>query len=712
MSDIDNNKIDLPSNELLNLKEEIFSEIRNTEKNLIEQINKKWYKVDSTNKSLLENINLIKDNHSRIIESITLQKLQLEKISDYESFKNKISSMTTTHEVRINSILDDISNFKTKFEKMLLDNLTVPGFIGPSSQYKSLQEYLSYHIFEFSKIKNEKDQLKIELKECKNKIDNFIKNLVSLNDSSISKCIVYIDNKVNTLNEFMKTTLSNFEKKNSEMKQGMIYSQQKLFENVKTHMKNFDNVLELKNDISLAMENKFKEFDIKLNEIGEINLKIDEKEKKIQNLVNNLNALDKKLKEINSNLKETKFKATQNQTAIIKINARLKNGKFMGQSNSTNSNNDIISVKEGNNLSPNKNPKIPNIGISQFKEVIAKGNNYLNKRKTANEDFSLLNKKDSKNNILSSKNKEMNKENSKEQIKEKNKEKIIEKSKEKTKEKSKEKLSPDIKDNPQKNNNKINKIYQNTFLNKNTINNEISFSLITNKNININKINKNVISTNNDFSISSIKNVDILNKPNDNTLQLFFKRNSKSEYNTKKKNKKYINSLKNKTLQINKPIKDSNKFNFKISQININIGDETKKIKTLSNDEGYMAETSKRSKGFNVNTLLQKNIYNNNHKYNIFNYKVVSLDEKVILDNDKDLYFIDLKNPINLKKRTIRLNLSSPLTHTLKTYQNQRIEEKNSSNEMNIKVSPAFGSTAYSFYQRKKLPYINSEKDF
>ena len=115
MSDIDNNKIDLPSNELLNLKEEIFSEIRNTEKNLIEQINKKWYKVDSTNKSLLENINLIKDNHSRIIESITLQKLQLEKISDYESFKNKISSMTTTHEVRINSILDDISNLKKCF---------------------------------------------------------------------------------------------------------------------------------------------------------------------------------------------------------------------------------------------------------------------------------------------------------------------------------------------------------------------------------------------------------------------------------------------------------------------------------------------------------------------------------------------------------------------------------------------------------------------
>ena len=119
------------------------------------------------------------------------------------------------------------------------------------------------------------------------------------------------------------------------------------------------------------------------------------------------------------------------------------------------------------------------------------------------------------------------------------------------------------------------------------------------------------------------------------------------------------------------------------------------------------------SKGFNINTLTQKNINNkanNNTIYNLFNYKVVSLGDKILLESDsKDIFSLDINNPVNLKKRSIRINLVSPLSHTLKTYRSQKFERKNknnSPNEVKIKAAPAFGSTAYSFYHRKNFPNI------
>ena len=60
-----------------------------------------------------------------------------------------------------------------------------------------------------------------------------------------------------------------------------------------------------------------------------------------------------------------------------------------------------------------------------------------------------------------------------------------------------------------------------------------------------------------------------------------------------------------------------------------------------------------------------------------------------------------------LKKRSIKINMTSSLTDTLKNYQNEK--NKNQNKELNIKVSPAFGSTVYTFYNRNNFPNINNK---
>jgi hypothetical protein len=87
----------------------------------------------------LEKVDLMMENNKKMFDSITLQKMKLEKISDYEPFKNKIEYMVTTHEMRINTIMNDLYNVKTRYDKIFENNLTVPGFIGLLSAIKLYQ---------------------------------------------------------------------------------------------------------------------------------------------------------------------------------------------------------------------------------------------------------------------------------------------------------------------------------------------------------------------------------------------------------------------------------------------------------------------------------------------------------------------------------------------------------------------------------------------
>ena len=221
------NIINFSSNIIHDLKDEILADIRQTENKLIDQINKKWCKIEETNNSLFEKLNLMMENTKQMFESMTVQRLRLEKISDYEPFKNKIEAMVTTHEIRINSLITDVMNIRTKYDKIISDNLTVPGFIGPSCQFKKISDYLLNNIMEQSKTKNEKDQLKSDIKECRNRVDGFLKNMVNLNDSSVLRCNEYTDNKEKNIKEYVQNILENFEKKSFEMRAGLYDDQQK-----------------------------------------------------------------------------------------------------------------------------------------------------------------------------------------------------------------------------------------------------------------------------------------------------------------------------------------------------------------------------------------------------------------------------------------------------------------------------------------------------
>ena len=617
------------------------------------------------------------ETNKQLFESMSAQKIILEKISDYEPFKNKIEAMVTTHGIRINTILTDFFNLRTKYDKIISDNLMVPGFIGPSCQFKTMSEYLLNQILENSKVKNEKEQIKSDVKECKNRVEGFLKNMVNLCDSSVLRCNKYTDTKEKNIKEYIQNALQNFEHKNLDMKARLYDKQEKMFEQLQNDMKEFDDVLAMKRDINEALHNKFKEYEKKF---GKLNEKFSEKEMEIRNLSKELKQSLKSIHELNLTMKQILFKETANQMDIIKINAKLKKNSHISYSNdlyNLNNNTTNINSKINNdnlttsheNYSPQKKTEIPNEGINLFKESILKGKSLINRRRGElfKDDLFHLKKKESKKMVL---------------------------------------FKGQEKDNDEDNSDKENenKLYEQINFKKYVPSNEINYT-ITSDNLNIKKYN-------NEDSITSIKNKIITNTINnteinvnkntiDNNKRVPYKRNSKSDYK-KKKNGKFINLLK-KNLNHDKNI-DYHKLNFypvvTDSNNNNNNNNNSKKYRTLKSD-GFIASSSKISKGFNIKTL-SKNFINKNK----FNYKIVTIGDKISLGSDsKELYSLDFET---LRKRSIRLNLVSPLSNTFKLYQNEK-NRQNINNELNIKVSPAFGSTAYSFYQKNDFPNINNK---
>jgi len=203
-------------------KDELLGNVHDLEKKLNERINNIENKLINDLDNFSNNMNSLIEKNKDMVLSVVSQKLKLEKITELEAFKKKVDDMLITHGIRIKNNLDDISKMKVKYDKIVSENLYVPGYIGSSCQYRNLSEYLSYNISEVSKMRIEKDQIKRDIKELKGKIEGLMKNMISLNDTSVQLCNKYTDNKQKDFQRLLDSALKEVNEKNLEMRTLMV----------------------------------------------------------------------------------------------------------------------------------------------------------------------------------------------------------------------------------------------------------------------------------------------------------------------------------------------------------------------------------------------------------------------------------------------------------------------------------------------------------
>ena len=305
-----------PDNEMIIFKNEVYSHIRELETQLNTRLNKTQIKLDSDFDSYSKKIDTLIENNKEMILSLVSQKIKVEKISELESFKNKVDDMIITHEVRIKNNMDEISKIKLKYDKIIVDNLYVSGFIGTACQFKNLSEYLSYNISEVSKLKLEKEQLKKDLKEIKGKFDGLMKTIINLNDNSVKLCNKYTDNKQVEIQNIVDNNTKELNQRSVENRALICEFQNKNEKTEKKYKEELDKVIEMKKDFLNIIDEKMieiKKYNEELNKkIINNNLDIDINKKKIENI-------NEQIKDLIQNNKDISFQVRNYYCANNKL---------------------------------------------------------------------------------------------------------------------------------------------------------------------------------------------------------------------------------------------------------------------------------------------------------------------------------------------------------------------------------------------------------
>ncbi len=186
--------------ELIYFKEEIFSSLKQLEKKIMEKTKESLEQFDLKIKDLKTLINKYQ-NETNIF--LTKNDFQEEKkdIINQATNKKMFDEKFTAIDVQISAIRKDMSESNFKYDKIFIDQLTLPGIIGNKCKYKSIKDYIKQNIDDMSNVSTMNLKAMSEIKSTKGKLENRIKEFNFQIDSQKQQLIHTINLKIAELNE-------------------------------------------------------------------------------------------------------------------------------------------------------------------------------------------------------------------------------------------------------------------------------------------------------------------------------------------------------------------------------------------------------------------------------------------------------------------------------------------------------------------------------
>ena len=253
--------------ELNKFKDEILSYISERDNYYSEKIKSLNSRTDNNSKSIEQLSNIVKNNIDNILSMQTDVSTKLDKIKSYDSFMNKANDKLISHEIRINNMREDLSRSNQKYDKIYLENLEVPGYIGRASKYPNCKTFFIEIIKELDKFNKFKDKNMIDLYTYKEKLENIIKTfqtIVENNNDSQIKYITKLNDKINkNLLETMEEKIKNVRIDNSIFSKDLIERTSEL--NIL-----YDKINSIKENILKEFDKYSKEYKEKIEETNKL----------------------------------------------------------------------------------------------------------------------------------------------------------------------------------------------------------------------------------------------------------------------------------------------------------------------------------------------------------------------------------------------------------------------------------------------------------
>ena len=332
----------MANKEIIDLKEIFFTELRELEKNFKKNLEEISSSLDENNKQNEEKINFAIQKNEQLYDKMLLEKNNLDKIGQLDISQKKLNDMIISQEIKIKELINSNKKLNLKYEKILSDNLTVPGFIGRSCIYKNLSEYIHHNIIDIERIKLEKEAEKKIVEDMKYKSDGLMKTILNLVENSVLRCNRYTDNKHKYIEEVLHNKLVEINEKNMDLRTQILtnlYATNQRVDNFQNQIKELKEMKEtIKNDID--------------NILIDFHKKIEDLEKNMENNIQKnislfKNVLSKFISEIESNI-SSQTSSRQNKYGRKDYKSSTSYGKQIREKDDLNA---FLQIKSSKNIS-------------------------------------------------------------------------------------------------------------------------------------------------------------------------------------------------------------------------------------------------------------------------------------------------------------------------------------------------------------------------
>ena len=242
-------QIPQPNPEVVQVKDELLAKISELEAKLTLKLQQQ--STESTNNFITyaTKLNDLDQKYTTLSSGIAEQKVKLTKIDEFDAFKRKADDQLITHEIHLNNTMKDLANAKFKYDKMFIDNLTVPGYVGECSQYKTMRDYIDYNIGIVQTLVVAKDKMMSDLKEVKTQSENLMKDFLNMINANTKRCNDYTDKKYEKIFCMLDEYKNDVNEKFMELRVDNTKVSMDLKVKMNEFMGEWDKILQIKEDV-------------------------------------------------------------------------------------------------------------------------------------------------------------------------------------------------------------------------------------------------------------------------------------------------------------------------------------------------------------------------------------------------------------------------------------------------------------------------------
>ena len=243
------NSITYSTEELNKFKDNILSLLKERDQIFLNKLSEYNSLTEKTKSEFNSQNKISNSKFSKIIETQAKMTSRLDQLSDYENFVSKTNEKLVSHEVRLTNIRNDFSLATQKYDKIYLDNLELPGYIGRCAKYKNCQVFFLEVIKDLAKLNIYKEKNIIDLKMYKDKLETIISSMNSILDNNNESQIKYINDMKEKI---LKDCKSMFENVTDSMKDVRVENSKYAVDLIKTSMdlsKKWDKLEKIKEEL-------------------------------------------------------------------------------------------------------------------------------------------------------------------------------------------------------------------------------------------------------------------------------------------------------------------------------------------------------------------------------------------------------------------------------------------------------------------------------